>query len=293
MAGLPHGPACVPFARMPSELPTHYEILGVAKNAKGVDIGRAYNRLRVEMQQEAAAPDPRRLLRIQNAYEVLSDEARRAAYDASLRSPPKRAGGRRNAALASLAVLVAMLLAGGYYAWRRPAGTKPRDAREILAAAALAVGRVQSVDMAGKATPLGLAFALQQGALATSCRGLTPTSELVVLFAQRKVPARVAASGDGRAYCVLEAAGVGSWPLATSDALLKPGDQVYAIAVSDAGEVALTPGTVRRLVVERGATLIEVTPPASAEAAGGPLLDDQGRVVAIADGAGRHAALAR
>ncbi len=290
MAGLPRGPACGPLARMPSDPSTHYEVLGVAKNAKAVDIGRAYNRLRAEMQQETAAPDPRRLLKIQAAYEVLSDETRREAYDASLRAPLKLPGGRRNAALVCAA---GILLLGviGYFAWPRTAGPRARDAREILAAAALAVGRVQAIDMAGNAKPHGLAFALREGALATSCQGLAPTTELVVLFAQRRVPARVADSGAGRAYCVLEATGVGSWPLAMGGALPKPGDTVYATTVNDAGEVALAQGKVRRVAVEAGATRIEVTAPASAEAAGGPLLDDQGRVVAIADGSGRHVAL--
>ena len=276
---------------MPSDPSTHYEVLGVAKNAKAVDIGRAYNRLRAEMQQEAAAPDPRRLLRIQAAYEVLSDEARREAYDASLRAPLKPPGGRRNVVLASVAGVLVLLGAIGYFAWPRTAPPRARDPREILAAATLAVGRVQAIDMAGNAKPHGLAFALREGALATSCQGLAPTSELVVLFAQRRVPARVAEGGAGRAYCVLDAAGVGSWPLATGGPLPKPGDTVYATTVNDAGEVALAQGTVRRVAVEAGTTRVEVTAPASAEAAGGPLLDDQGRVVAIADGSGRHVAL--
>lgn len=278
---------------MPSDPSTHYEVLGVAKHAKTVEIGRAYSKLRAAMQQEAAAPDPRRVLRIQAAYEVLSDAARREAYDASLRAPPKLAGGRRNAVLASVAGVLVLLGAIAYFAWPRSAAPRAGDARAILAAAALAVGRVQAIDMAGNATPHGLAFALREGALATSCRGLAPTSELVVLFAQRKVPARVSEGGEGRAYCVLEAAGVGSWPLATSDTRPKPGDTVYATSVNDAGDVALAQGSVRRVTVDQGTTFIEVTPPASGEAAGGPLLDDQGRVLAIADGAGRHAMLAR
>src|SRR6266545_4961771 len=66
---------------------TLYEILGVARDAKLTDIGRAYNRLRAQMQDEDAPPDPRGAAAIREAYEILSDDGRRAAYDASLRNP--------------------------------------------------------------------------------------------------------------------------------------------------------------------------------------------------------------
>ncbi|HXM76680.1 MAG TPA: DnaJ domain-containing protein, partial [Thermoanaerobaculia bacterium] len=63
---------------------TLYEVLGVARNAKITDIGRAYNRIRSEMQKEASAPSPRFAAMAKVAYETLSDPVRRAEYDATL-----------------------------------------------------------------------------------------------------------------------------------------------------------------------------------------------------------------
>jgi hypothetical protein len=186
-----------------------------------------------------------------------------------------------------------VLAAIGWFAWRREGKPPERPVPEIAAAAALAVGRVQSIDMAGHATALGLVFAVNEGTLAASCRGLTPSSELVVQFAQRSVHARVAASDDGRGYCVLEAPGTGSWPLSTGGPTSRAGDKVYAATVSATGDVALLEGTVRRVAKDAGATLLEISAPAASQAAGGPLLDSQGRVVAIAEGNGRHRVLSR
>lgn len=71
---------------MPS--PTHYQILGVAPNADGVDIRDAYRRLAREHHPDrTASTDSNRTFMpaINDAYRVLSDPGRRAVYDAGLR----------------------------------------------------------------------------------------------------------------------------------------------------------------------------------------------------------------
>ena len=65
----------------------HYEALELPATAPAADIRRAYRRL-VLLTHPDRTPDPAahaRYLAINAAYEVLSDPARRAAYDSSFR----------------------------------------------------------------------------------------------------------------------------------------------------------------------------------------------------------------
>ena len=61
----------------------YYEVLGVSKDAKKEDIKRAYRRLvkkyHPDVNKEADAEE--KFKEIQEAYEVLSDDAKRQAYD--------------------------------------------------------------------------------------------------------------------------------------------------------------------------------------------------------------------
>jgi hypothetical protein len=270
---------------------TLYEVLGITRNAKPYEIERAYRRLRADMQKETVAPDPRQGVIVQNAYDVLSDPVRRESYDASLRAPVKalrraQMSPRFRAAVAGGGLVVAVLVA--WFAFRPDERQRPRDPREIAEAASLAVGRVQGIDVGGAVTPLGLAFAIDKGALATNCAGLTPTSQLVVGFAQRKVPARVATIYQKDEVCRLAADGMGSWPLAIAPSLPFVGQKVYATQLSSAGQLALIDGHVRRVAGVGGLVTIEVGGPASSQLAGGPLLDAQGRVLGVGEGGGRY-----
>ena len=270
---------------------TLYEVLGITRNARVHEIERAYRRLRADLQQESAIPDPRRAAILQNAHDVLCDPARRESYDESLRRPARRsrwdASVRRKAAWGALAVALASI--AGYAALRLRSGEPaPRDPREMAEAASLAVGRLQSVDVSGAVTALGLAFALQEGALATSCTGLSPASQLIVSFAHRKVAARVAGMSAARDVCRLSADGIGSWPLAVAATVPSPGALVYAPGVGADGRVTLPDGKVRRVRREAGTTTIEVAGAAATQPAGGPLLDAQGRVVGVGQGGGSY-----
>ena len=276
-----------------------YDVLGVTRNAKQHEIERAFRRLRARMQQETVAPDPRQAVLVQKAYEVLSDPARREAYDESLATPASmlqraRASRRTRAYAAAGALAVVLAVGGAYYAWRSTVEVAPhRDPAEILQAASLAVGRVQAVDVAGSVKPLGLAFAVEQGMLATSCEGLTPTSQLVVSFAQRKVPARVATIYGKDGVCRLAADGMGSWPLSISSRMPRIGAVVYATKVAPGGQVALVPVDVRHVTGEEGIATITVQAPGEALTPGGPLLDGQGQVLGVGQGAGRFRPIPR
>jgi hypothetical protein len=267
---------------------THYEVLGITPNAKPHEIQRAYDRLRAEMRKETAPPDPRRLVQLQTAYEMLADEARRAAYDAALREGPRRESRRRRIVGASIAAAAFMAGAVGYFTLRRDRGPPPRGEAEILADAAPAVGRLHAVDPAGHVEALGLAFAIDKGVLASACKGLAPNMELVVRIGSREVPARAARVDPAKGFCTLAAPETGSWPLESVRFPVRAGDKVYAVRVGERGDVVLVPGAIGRIASGSAPGVVEVTGAAAAAVAGSPLVDTQGRVVAIGDGTGRY-----
>jgi len=269
---------------------THYKILDITPEAQLHEVERAYRKLKAQMQDDTAAPDPRAALLIQTAYEILSDPARRAAYDEQLRAPRellRRAMERRRRWIAGAVAVAAVVGIGTWLALRPDATPGPRDAGDILADASLAVGRVQLVEISGAATDIGLAFALDKGALATTCQGVKPGGQLVVNFAQHRVPARVAR--EGASICRLTADGLGSWPLKLRDSLPGRGEKVYGVRLDATGQAHLVEGSVRTVLTsDDGVQTIEVRGAAGQQPAGGPLIDAQGRVLGIAIGAGRY-----
>ena len=61
---------------------SHYETLGIARDATDGEIKKAYRTLAKQLHPDSGNPgDIARFRAIQNAYEVLSDPARRSAYD--------------------------------------------------------------------------------------------------------------------------------------------------------------------------------------------------------------------
>lgn len=96
-------------------MPTYYEVLGIAEGASMVDVRHAYRRL-VKQSHPDVAGDTEQFRRIAEAYAVLSDPRRRAAYDRSLRRAP---GGdhwapvtRRRYGRYAAALVVALVVAG-------------------------------------------------------------------------------------------------------------------------------------------------------------------------------------
>ena len=277
---------------------TLYEVLGVNRSASAGEIVRAYRKRRAEM-TGGATPDDQQASLVHEAYEVLSDVQRRAAYDASLRDSgflrPKRliAAGPKWGMIGGA---VAVVLVGLYFLLRPsgiPAASIPQ---EIVAAVAPAVGRVQSIDMQGRATSLGHAFAIEQGVMVTTCQGFAPNTQLVVMFGPRKAPAQLSRPDAKRNVCRLAVVGAGSWPLQVSAGDPKIGARVYAAAINAAGEAVIVEGKVTGLIPADGGRAIEFSVAVTPAMSGGPLLDAYGRVVGImaaqhAFGAGRNVAL--
>src|SRR5205085_12090372 len=276
---------------------THYDTLGVARNAKAHDIVRAYKRLKSQLQSDSAAPDPKRLKRVEEAYAVIGDPARRDAYDTSLvQSRRKRIGIKAFAMVATVVAGVAGVV--WVYMATRPAPSRQvyggASQEEILNAASIAVGRLQSLDVSGQATQLGVAFAVAEGVMIAPCRGIAPTVQLVVSIPPRTIPARVASTDEALGLCKLSAHGTGTRPLPVSGVDPKPGDRLYAANVGGTGQVALSEGYVRKVQPE--ARLIDASIRENAVASGSPLIDAYGRVVglafvAAADGKPRHVGL--
>jgi hypothetical protein len=269
----------------------YYRLLGLTRNAKPEEIRRAYERLRTAMREEAAAPDPRRVVLLQNAYEVLSDEARRREYDASLREarPPRSA--RHRAWEAGILGAVLALAAIFYFSGRGRDEPAARARTEILSAVSVAVGRAQAVDLAGRATPIGIAFATAPGRLVTACVPLAPNAALLVRIGHREVPARVGDASGTKGYCTLDAPDTGSWPLDLARALPDAGDKVYAARVGASGEVTLAEGRVDRIERAARGAVLELSGEAAGAERGAPILDEQGRVAAMSRGDGRAVAL--
>jgi len=267
-----------------------YEVLGVYRSSSADDIERAYRRLRAECERDAAPPEQLALVR--EAHEVLSDPARRAAYDASMRSSeflrperPKRRGGSRWLPI-GIGVLV---VAAGAAFFLFPRGEAGLTRAQLQAAISPAVGRVHSIDVSGRATPRGNAFAIAEGVMVTSCEGLRPGSAVVVKFGTRTASARVEKADAARDVCRLAVVAAGSWPLRLATGRLAEDAKVYAVSTSPEAEAFFREARVEALVSTEGGTLARLSTPVTADESGGPVLDMQGRVVGMMTNAGSWA----
>jgi len=265
---------------------TLYDVLGVSRDAKVTDITRAYNRHKSAVTRDDAAPDMKREAKLKEAYDTLSDPDRRDAYDKSLVVPDRKHTSRLRGIVIGV---IGVALAGGWlFFMKTPSApvAKARAKDEILNDIAISVARVQSIDMSGQTIPVGDAFSIGEDILVSSCTGVSPTAQLVVLIPPRQVPARILSVDDEIGLCRLVAKGTGSRPLSLSKAEAKAGDLVYAAKMTEAGKVGLEQSTVKRVAFETKGRLIEAGVKAPI---GAPLLDAQGQLLAVATkGDGRY-----
>ena len=261
--------------------PTHYEVLGLESSAKHTEVGLAFNRKMAAQRREDAVPDLKGVTRLKEAFEVLSDIERRAAYDAQLRAAMIKPAFRKGQGLVAVGFLV--LVGAGLYWHLRPgeaAAAPGRAYEELLGKAIPAVARLKAMDMSGQVRPAGLAFAVDEGTFVTACANLSPNAQLTIELAPRTIPARVTMTDPDLGLCKLEVASAGSWPLAVSDAPPKAGDRAYAAQLDAKGEVGLREVQVKNLKAnERGTVVLTNVAPVLA---GTPLIDVHGRVVAVA-----------
>src|SRR5258706_13089006 len=80
----------VSLAFMASGKQSLYEILGIGRDANAIDVGLAYDRRRAEIAKRMP-PDASETALVQQAYDGLSNPARRAAYDQSLVTAAEKA----------------------------------------------------------------------------------------------------------------------------------------------------------------------------------------------------------
>ena len=305
---------------MATQKKTLYEILGVPRDANDLDIGLAYKRRTAELQR-AVPPDPGAQSFVHEAHEVLSNRARREAYDASLVTAAEKAaaaeqqepdlvleGGEEEAKPRSkylipaivggvVLLLVIFLLLRSNNAPRpappEPVVVAPKPAppppppkelgpEQILPAALLSVGRVMSYEMSGRAVPLGLALATEAGTMITTCHGIPGGSQLVVRVGADSNSANLTVTDEQLDLCKLAVAGLNTRPITLAPDDPRPGDKVFALGANAKGDFALTEGKVKALRPSPQGKLIELSVPIATGASGGAVFDVYGRLVGIA-----------
>jgi serine protease Do len=306
------------MAPMAQTKKTLYDILGVARDANAIDIGLAHQRCSAEFQR-AVPQDPGAEALLHEAFEVLNDPARRAAYDASLVTADERAAAAQQAepdlviedepagrripwpAIAAGAVVVLAIL---YFALRpdrlpdpdvkqpQPVAAAPKPppppqsqalaAADILRQASSASGKLVIVEMSGRSTPLGIAVAIEPNAMITTCHGIQAGGKLVVVAGTEVYAADLAITDETFGLCKLSVAGMNAkpFPIATDEP--RAGDRIFAVGMNAAGQLAATEGTIKRLVASANGTVLELSVPIAPTASGGGVFDPYGRLVGIA-----------
>ena len=306
---------------------TLYDVLGLARDAMALDVGLAYQK-RLDQLQRAPVQDTSELALLKNAHEVLSNPARRAAYDASLVTESEKAAAKEQAAPdlvleaeadeekrrippVGIAIAVVVVLIVAIFAWRAlrtpaapppsaestpaaapppPAVPQKKSAKDILAQAQASVARLQSFEMSGRAVPLGLAVALEPTAMITTCHGISAGSQLVASFGTETRSAQLIVNDELLDLCRIGIAPPAVPALTVAAEAAKPGDAIYVVGANAAGELALTEGTVKSLMPDARGKLLELSMPVAPAGSGGPVFDAYGRVVGIATTAEGHGA---
>lgn len=276
---------------------TLYEVLGVGRNAKADEIGWAYNRIRTELQKESSAPNPRLATLAKVAYETLSDPRHRAEYDATLGSAilPKPVAQKKKrrrgksivpSVIALVAVAVAVAGAGYYYFFARPAptaaqrqGEKELSPQEIVQAVAPHLGRVQGALMSGEVRDLGIATAMGENEMVTTCRGIAAGMSLTVKGAELTSKAELARANEELDICTLTVKGAASG-IKTRPGVPGPQEKILAVLVNANGQPETRAVSVARSIKEAAAPALELKA-AVPLPNGTPAFDSQARLVGI------------
>ena len=293
-----------------------YEILGLGRDANAIDIGLAYERRRAEAGKRVP-PDASETALVQQAFEVLSNPARRATYDASLVTAAEKAAAveqptdlllepepepvKRKPVLVGVVAGAVALVAALYFTLggNKPAPPaepppppkvvqvptpppKPLTQETILAGITSSAGQVMSYDMSGQAKPIGLAVAIDRGVFVTTCHGIPAGSALVVRIGRESHSATLAITDEPLDLCRLAVTDVRTGGLAPAADELKQGDKLYVLGANAKGDVALTETKVKQLRPTPLGKVIEIDVPVAQAGSGGPVLDTFGRLVGIA-----------
>ncbi|HUQ29216.1 MAG TPA: trypsin-like peptidase domain-containing protein [Usitatibacter sp.] len=301
-----------------------YDILGVPPDANEIDIGLAYEG-RLQERQRSARHDPNEEALVQQAFEILSNPKRRAAYDASRVTAAEREAAAKQTQAPDLVVeddgtetparpkwLIPAIVAGiavlavAFFAMRSgppavkapppavvespkpPPPAQPLRAEQILPAAIRATGQLLSYDMSGAAVPLGIAVSLEAGTVITTCHGIAAGSKLVFRQGTETHSAELLVIDEVLDLCKLTVPGLTAAPLAIATEEPKAGDKIFALGMNSQRAFALTEGTVRKALMSQNAKLLDLSVPIAPTSSGGPVVDAFGRVVGIATTPHRH-----
>ena len=284
------------MARVRNEPQSLYQVLRISKDARPDEIERAYQRIKRELNRETTPPDPRLRVMIEHAHDVLTDPARREAYDREWYAPRAQIQRARRSPV-TMAATLAALASVGIAIWmttREPAEASHavRPKAEIQEAVSMAVGRVTRIDMSGVQQPLGVAFAIAEGTLVTSCEGLTPDAVVMVHFGKRAAPVRVTSLDEVTRLCKLTGATVGSWPLPLSPRYPSRGQPMFVPVVGPNNEPRLRDASFRTAVQLGDVHAFQADAAPDVRDLGTPLLDADGRVVGAASRLGGQIAYA-
>jgi hypothetical protein len=271
---------------MANDNKTLYEVLGVAHNAKATDIGRAYNRIKAELEKETSAPNPRLAAMAKVAYETLYDPDRRAEYDASLASSAvskSKAKGRGGTAMvASVVALVAAAGAGYYFFARTPAhgeGEKALSPQEVVQAVTPYLARVQGALLSGEVRDLGVAVATGENEMVTTCRGMAAGMLLTIKGVELAPKAELARANDELDICTLtvKVAGPG---VKIRTGVPGPGEKLQAVLANAEGQPEARQVSVVGAIKDAKAEALELKA-ATPIPNGTPVFDAQARLVGI------------
>ena len=303
---------------MPSMAPpkkTLYQILGVSRDASSTNIGLAHE-MRVADLEQRVPPDPSGLALVKQAYEVLSNPNRRAAYDSQLLTASEKAAAeqqgttdfeigeepppQKSKAVVAGIALAALAVVAALYLFLRPAPKPPpepvaavpkavapappkvRNASEVLADAATSSGQLMVYSMSGAATPIGMAVSTEIGTMVTTCHGIPAGGKLVVRVGKEQLPADLTITDEALDLCRLSIAGFSTPPLKLAPEEAKAGDKIIVVGLDPKGALATTEGTVKGTRKTVAGNMIEITTPVGANASGAAVFDQFGKLVGIA-----------
>jgi S1-C subfamily serine protease len=298
---------------------TLYQILGVSPDASAIDIGLAHEKKAAEAAR-AMPPDPSAVALVQQAYEILSNQHRRAAYDSSLVTATEKLAAQQQAPdlelepeetedddrsrkmrLLAMVGVMALVLVALFFVFRPrpvvapppeavaeapkpvpPPPPRPRTGAEILYDFNTSGGPILSYSMSGSATPVGVGLEVELGQMITTCHALPAGEKLVVRVAGRMQAAELTIVDEELDLCRLLVPGFTTPPLkvATEDA--KAGDKIYSIAPNAKGEFAATEGTIKQVRTTPLGKVLEVSMPIAANGSGGGIFNEMGQLVGIA-----------
>lgn len=293
-----------------------YDILGIAPRATPAEIQAAYD----DKTAEGRPLDSARRIALKEAFGVLSNPQRRAAYDQSLRSrshqraravAAEEAGsGWAGKALAAAALVI--VAAGAWYTLKRPAAPAPapvivrtaplkapapnvaaepaavRDSgapmtpEQLYAAVAPSIMRINVSRRDGSPTALGTGVAIEPDTVITNCHVAQAGDVVQVRDQQALLPASIVVADEEFDLCKLRVHGLSARPVTLgASTQLNVGQKVFAIGSPQGLDLTLSDGLVSSLREGPAGTFIQTTAPVSPGSSGGGLFDQRGRLVGI------------